>query len=183
MSTLHDIKGERKNQLLILCDRVGKTIGTASREECHKGEGRTHLAFMAFVLKDDKVVLTRRGKNKTLWPLFWDASVVSHVLPGETPEKAAARRSKEELGIAVKFTPVGSFFYKQRQDDYAENEFCYVLSGNTKEMVDANEIEIEEIIMLSKDEYTLFVKKEKINLTPWFKIVAEKFNLENILWT
>lgn len=182
MKSLHDLAGERKNQSLILCDREGKRRGTASRQECHYGEGRTHLAFMAFVLKDKKVVLTKRGKTKTLWPLAWDASVVSHVLPGETPTEAALRRSGEELGIEVEFKKAGSFFYQISQNDYSENEFCFVLIGKTIENIMVNKVEIGETKMLSRDEYLDFWKKERENFTPWFKIANKKYPMEKMLW-
>src|SRR3989338_10535343 len=111
-NSMHDIGGERPDQLLITCDKKGTIIGTATRENCHKGNGLTHLAFMSFVVdKTGRVVLTRRSPRKSLWGNFWDASVVSHVLPHETIEEATTRRGREELGIDAEFTNLGGFYY------------------------------------------------------------------------
>ena len=114
MNNLHDLSGENKQQLLILTDQNGNKIGMGTRDECHSGEGKTHLAFMAFILNGkSEIILTKRSKNKSLWPLIWDVSTISHVLPGETPEIAARRRGKEELGMDVGFKDVGAFFYRE----------------------------------------------------------------------
>ncbi|MDG7042372.1 MAG: NUDIX domain-containing protein, partial [Nitrososphaerota archaeon] len=125
---LHDLKGERKNQILVVVDRMGKPVGLANRETCHTGNGKPHLAFMAFIFDTaGNIILTRRSGSKSLWSGYWDASVVSHVLPGETPETAAQRRGKEEMGVDIKFSDAGAFYYFEKYGNGAENEYCHVL--------------------------------------------------------
>ncbi|OGG04006.1 hypothetical protein A2W14_00725 [Candidatus Gottesmanbacteria bacterium RBG_16_37_8] len=183
MSEHHDLSGEKKLQLLVLCDRKGHQIGTATRQDCHQGDGKTHLAFMAYVLdRDGKLILGKRGKSKTLWPLFWDASVVSHVLPGETPQISAKRRVKEELAIDVDFTLFGSFFYQVRQNGHSENEFCYLLKGQSETLPQKNPVEISQIKKVSLKDFSKFYNSEKKNFTPWFIIANGRFPLEGLLW-
>ena len=181
---LHDTAGERPNQLLITCDKKGTIIGTATRENCHKGNGLTHLAFMSFVVdKTGRVVLTRRSPRKSLWGNFWDASVVSHVLPDETVEEAAKRRGREELAVEADFRVVGSFFYQENYDDFSENEYCYILIGKTQNPINPNEKEIAETKFLNQFELEKFFTDNTESLTPWFIKAGEYLNLEKALWS
>ena len=143
---LHNLKGEQKDQLLVTVDNLGNKTGLATREECHKGKGRTHLAFMAFILnKDGNLILAKRSGRKSLWEGFWDASVVSHVLPDETVEQAAKRRGKEEMGADLEFRSIGAFHYFSKHGDSSENEYCYCLIGKTPLDLYPNPVEISEI--------------------------------------
>lgn len=174
----HDLNGEKKEQLLTVTDKRGKRIGIATRQDCHKGEGKPHLAFMAFVTdRNGKIILAKRSKNKSLWPGFWDASVVSHVLPGETPREAAKRRGKEELGAEVDFKDLGAFYYFAKHGSEAENEYCHVLIGKTSQEVYPNNVEIEEIKKISLEELKEQIKNNSSGFTPWLKLALTKVNL------
>jgi len=178
----HNLRGEQKDQLLQLVDKRGNIIGTATREECHKGKGKTHLAFLAFIFDNSgKVILTKRSKQKSLWGNFWDASVVSHVLPTETVIQAANRRGKEELGVDVQFKDLGAFYYFIKHGESAENEYCHVLVGKTHEYASANPIEVSEIMHTSREKLKLLVEKNPEFYTPWLKIALFKFDSKLIL--
>lgn len=172
---MHDLTGERKDQLLQLTDQKGVVIDTATREECHKGSGKTHLAFMAILInKDGKFILTRRSDKKSLWAKYWDASVVSHVLPGETVVEAAKRRCREELGVEADFTVFGAFVYQEKHGESCENEYCHVLTGKTGKEVDPNPIEICEIKLVTREELFRDLKIQSDKFTPWLKLAVEK---------
>jgi len=178
---LHDLKGEQKDQLLQLVDKSGNIVGTATREECHKGKGKTHLAFLAFVFDSGgKIILTKRSKSKTLWGNFWDASVVSHVLTNESVEAAANRRGKEELGVDVEFKDLGAFYYYIKHGESSENEYCHVLVGKTNEYATVNPVEVSEIMHIRVEKLKLMVKKNPEFYTPWLKIALEKFTIHGI---
>lgn len=178
---LHDIRGERKDQLLITVDKGGNRIGEATREVCHQGEGKTHLAFMALVRdSSNRFILTRRSSKKSLWSGYWDASVVSHVLANETIEQAAQRRGKEELGIVVNFRDLGAFYYFARHGQSCENEYCHVLIGETKEDIYPNPIEIEEFEMLDTKKLKSEILMNKNRYTPWLKLALEKIDLPEV---
>lgn len=177
MSKLHDIRGERKEQMLVLCDKQGNYIGEATREVCHKGKGKLHLAFLAFIVDSDgKVILTQRGKKKSLWAGYWDASVVSHVLSGETPLTAANRRGKEELGVEVAFELLGGFYYFSPHGKSAENEYCYVLLGTTLSEVSPNPVEISDIKRTSFSDLYSESKNQRGKYTPWLLLSLSKID-------
>lgn len=173
---LHDLKGEDKNQFLTLCDKKGRIKGIATRDECHLGDGKPHLAFMALIFdKNGKLILGRRNPVKTLWGGAWDATAVSHVLPKETVEQAANRRGKEEFGVNVVFRNIGGFYYFARQDKRSENEYCYVLVGRTSEKIDPNPVEVSEIDKVNPQSLKKDLEKNPDKYTPWLRIAFEKF--------
>lgn len=173
---LHDLKGERKNQLLVVVDKDGTQKRFATREECHKERGQTHLAFMAFILDNEgKVILAKRSKIKSLWGGFWDATVVSHILSGETPMQAANRRGKEEMGVDLVFKSIGSFHYFAEHGESSENEYCYCLIGKTEQKVYPNPVEISEIRKIDIDNLKKEIEINPDNFTPWLKLAIDKF--------
>lgn len=172
---MHDLNGERRDQLLQLTDQKGVILGTATREVCHRGIGKTHLAFMAILInKDGKYILTKRSVKKTLWANFWDASVVSHILPGETVVEATKRRSGEELGVEADFTDLGAFVYRQKYGGSCENEYCHFLIGKTEKEIDPNPVEIGEIKSVTREELIRDLRISPQTYTPWLRIAAEK---------
>lgn len=172
---LHDIQGERKDQLLILVDKKGNRIGEETREVCHAGDGKTHLAFMAFIITNGNIVLAKRSRKKSLWAGYWDASVVSHVLMGEKVEQAAKRRGKEELGVEINFKDLGAFYYFAKHGENAENEYCHVLVGKTKEQITPNPVEIEEVKLVKFEELVKLTKNTPKDFTPWLLLALEKY--------
>lgn len=180
MSKLHNLNGEQKDQLLIITDQSGKQLGIATREECHIGKGETHLAFVAFIIdKWERVLLTKRSQVKSLWGGFWDAAVVSHMLPGETVEEAARRRGKEELGIEVDFRNIGAFYYFAKYGKRSENEYCYVLISRTEKQVYPNPIEIAEIKRITLRQLLDDIKNNPDVYTPWLKMALEKVDVKS----
>lgn len=178
MNRLHNLKGEIKTQLLIVTDKNGNKQGLATREECHTGGGRIHLAFLAFVINfKGKVLLTKRGKNKSLWPQVWDASTVSHVLPGETVERAARRRGREELGIDVEFKDKSAFYYSEKYKNGAENEYCHILIGVSNLKPEGNPVEIDAVKFLTFSELKKEIKNNPDIYTPWLKLALDNITL------
>lgn len=174
----HDLKGERKDQLLVVVDQNGKKIGTDTRENCHKGVGRPHLAFLALIRDaENRLILTQRSKIKSLWGGYWDASVVSHVLAGETPENAARRRCGEELGIEIDFRDLGAFYYTAHFVQDAENEYCHFLIGDQKGEIFPNPVEFSATRKITFIDLKKEIRKNPECFTPWLKLAIEKIDI------
>lgn len=175
----HNLKGEQIDQLLTLVDKTGKKLGVATRGECHNGQGKVHLAFLVCVFDENgSFILTKRSSKKSLWGDFWDASIVSHVLPEETVIGAAKRRAKEELGVEIDPADLGAFYYHARFNDHSENEYCHVLTAKISVKIDPNPVEISGVKRLSLGELSANIGKNPQRYTPWLKITLEKFTLQ-----
>ena len=150
------------DEMLILTTEEGTPIGTATRKECHEGAGKTHWALLAIIKRSNgTIIAARRSSKKSVFPNIWDASVATHVLKGDTPESAAKRETKEELGMDVDFKVIGAYFYTDGDGDYSENEYCTLLIGESDAIVDPLEDEVSEI-----EELTFAQLQEKIQADP-----------------
>ena len=129
---------DNPNQKMILVDAKGKPTGKiASRKACHTSPGIKHLAIQVLVFNPKNELVLHERPAKKVGGGVLDAPT-THVLNGETPEKAAMRCLKDEYGIAKADVEVlGGFSYeKDYGDGSCENEFCLaayvVFSGTIK---------------------------------------------------
>ena len=161
---------------LVLVDDNDKELGLDTRENCHRGNGRRHRAFVVFLFKEDKMLLQRRSMKKKLWPGYWDVSVTSHVYKGETYENAGIRRTRQELNAEVgSLRRVLDYTYFAKFGDYAENEFCVLLIGDLAGTVKPNPDEIMETKYVTVRELGEDMAKNPDVYTPWFKIAFERY--------
>jgi len=57
------------DEYVILVDGNDNPIGTEEKVKCHLPDGKLHRAFTALLFdKNGRLVLTRRAKEKMLWP-------------------------------------------------------------------------------------------------------------------
>ena len=168
---------QQQVEWLVLVDDKDKELGLDTRENCHKGMGRRHRAFVVFLFdKDGKMLLQRRSMKKKLWPAFWDVSVTSHVYKGETYESAGIRRSMQELNVDVKkLERKLDYTYFAKFGDYCENEFCVLLVGKLEGRVKPNPDEIMETKFVTMKELGEDMKKNPDSYTPWFKIAYDMY--------
>ncbi|CAB0612961.1 isopentenyl-diphosphate Delta-isomerase [Corynebacterium diphtheriae] len=88
-------------ELVVLADEFGKPSGTAVKSEVHTTDTPLHFAFSCYVRNNKgDLLITRRALSKKTWPGVWTNSACGHLMPGETPEQAVARRVPHEIGIS-----------------------------------------------------------------------------------
>ena len=90
----------KTQELVVLLDDAGRSIGTAPKSEVHHGSTPLHLAFSCYLFDDaGRVLLTRRALDKRAFPGIWTNSFCGHPAPDESMDDAVARRAREELGV------------------------------------------------------------------------------------
>lgn len=163
-------------EMLVLVDEKDNEIGTDTRENCHRGGGRRHRAYTVFLFHDGKLLLQQRSKKKLLWPGGWDVSYTSHVYPGETYSKAAARKGIQELGAQVgNLADVHSFVYFAPQGANAENEFCRLLVGEFDGKIKPNPDEIAAVRWVRLKDVENDLERNPALYTPWFRLSLQGF--------
>ena len=164
-------------EYLILVDKNDNPIGTEEKVKCHLPKGILHRAFTALLFdKNGRLVLTRRAKEKMLWPGDWDGTVASHPRESETYVSSAERRMPEELGIECKLDYLFKFEYHVPYKDVgSENEVCGTLVGLVDESTSFKKIEgeIDEIKWISAEELLSELKSKPEIYCPWMIIALE----------
>ena len=164
-------------EFVILVDGNDNPIGKEEKVKCHLPDGKLHRAFTALLFDNDgRLVLTRRAKEKMLWPGDWDGTFASHPREGETYVSSGERRMPEELGISGKLDYLHKFEYHVPYKDVgSENEVCGTLIGITEESEKLQKIEgeIDEIKLISAKDLLSEINENPEIYCPWMLIALE----------
>ena len=168
---------EMSEEYLILVDEKDNPIGTDEKIKCHLPNGLLHRAFTALIFdKNGRLVLTKRAKEKMLWPNDWDGTVASHPRESETYVSSGERRMPEELGIQCKLDYLFKFEYHVLYKDVgSENEICGTLIGIADDSSQFRQIEgeIDEIKWISAKDLLSELKTNPKIYCPWMIIALE----------
>jgi isopentenyl-diphosphate delta-isomerase len=168
---------EMSDEYLILVDEKDNPIGTEEKVKCHLPNGILHRAFTALLFdKNGRLVLTRRAKEKMLWPNDWDGTVASHPRESETYVSSGERRMPEELGIHCKLDYLFKFEYHVPYKNVgSENEICGTLIGIVDDSSQFRKIEgeIDEIKWISSKELLSELNTNPKIYCPWMIIALE----------
>jgi isopentenyl-diphosphate delta-isomerase len=124
--------GSRTEELIVLVDEDGRSIGTMPKPLVHHGETPLHRAFSAYLFDDDgRLLVTRRAVDKATFPGMWTNTVCGHPGPDEDDASAIARRARFELGLGVADVRPALPGYRYRAEfrGVVENEICPVYVG------------------------------------------------------
>ncbi|XP_078519425.1 isopentenyl-diphosphate Delta-isomerase 1 isoform X2 [Lissotriton helveticus] len=197
-------------EMCILIDENDKKIGADTKKNCHLNaninNGLLHRAFSVFLFNtENKLLLQQRSDAKITFPGCFTNTCCSHPLhnPEELEEpsaigvrRAAQRRLKAELGIPMEqVTPeelhyLTRIHYKAQSDGiWGEHEIDYILFVQKNVTLDPDPNEIKSHCYVTKEELQELFEKAKhgeVQITPWFKLIAENFlyqwwdNLHNL---
>lgn len=162
---------------VILVDEENRELGTTLKSEVHGADTPLHRAFSVFLFnKKGEVLLQQRAAHKKTWPKIWSNSCCGHVSPGETTEKAAKRRLRQELGLRVtrlhKILP--KFRYRVELDGVVENEICPVFVGFVETDPKANAAEVMDWKWVSWPEFKKEILSDKNSYSPWAKLEVQE---------
>lgn len=143
-------------ELVVLLDDDGRSIGTAPKAEVHHSSTPLHLAFSCYLFDDGgSVLLTRRALHKRAFPGVWTNSCCGHPAPGEDVDEAVRRRVRDELGVGISELRcvLPNFRYQAADPDgVVENEVCPVYFGRTAGPVDPDPDEVMAHVWVQWDQ-------------------------------
>ncbi len=180
-STVSDTH-ENAAQDVVAVDADDTATGTVNRLEAHTGDGIRHRAFTALVFDGEgNVLLAQRAPDKRLWDTFWDGTVASHPVEGQTQLEATEARLEAELGI----TPdqyddlriSDKFEYKRYYLNRGlEWEICSVLQCTLGDRsIEPNESEVAGVMWVPYERLYENPKwYRQLRLCPWFEIAMRR---------
>ncbi len=168
---------EVSEEFVILVDENDNPIGSEEKVTCHLPNGKLHRAFTALLFDNEgRLIITRRAKEKMLWPGDWDGTFASHPREGETYISSGERRMPEELGISGTLDYLHKFEYHVPYKEIgSENEICGTLIGIIDRSTELKKIEgeIDEIKWISASELIEDVKTNPQIYCPWMLIALK----------
>jgi isopentenyl-diphosphate delta-isomerase len=177
-----DRQHENAGQDVIRVDADDNSLGTVNRLDAHTGDGIRHRAFTSLLFdEDDRILLAQRSPDKRLWDTYWDGTVASHPVEGQSQEAATRERLEEELGVTPdqydNLRVTDRFEYKRYyQNAGVEHEVCAVLKAT---LVDTDlDPDPDEVAGLMWVPYERLHENPRwyrqLRLCPWFEIAMRR---------
>lgn len=173
---------ENARQDVIAVDADDTPEGTVNRLDAHTGEGVRHRAFTCMLFDEEgRVLLAQRAPRKRLWDTYWDGTVASHPVEGQTQIEATEERLEEELGLTPDqyegLEVTDRFEYKRHYlDEGLEWEVCSVLTATVTDLdFEPDEDEVGGILWADyEDLYENGRYYRQLRLCPWFEIAMRR---------
>ena len=173
---------ENAEQAVVAVDAEDSEEELVNRLEAHTGEGRRHRAFTSLLFdQEDNILLAQRSPQKRLWDTYWDGTVASHPIQGQSQVEATRERLEEELGVTPEqydnLRVTDRFEYKRYyHDEGVEHEVCAVLKAT---LLDRTlDPDPEEVAGLMWVPYERLHENPRwyrqLRLCPWFKIAMRR---------
>lgn len=116
-----------REDIFDIVDPDGHIIGQAPRSRCHGDPTLLHRVAHVLLFRSwGDLVLQWRPHWKDIQPATWDTSVGGHLDPGESPDQAAVRELREELGLTD--IPL-TFCYRYIWRSPVESELVYTYTA------------------------------------------------------
>jgi isopentenyl-diphosphate delta-isomerase len=177
-----DVEHENARQQVIAVDEADGAERLVNRLEAHTGDGVRHRAFTCLVFDaDGNVLLAQRSREKRLWDTYWDGTVASHPVEGQSQLEATRERLEVELGVSGDqyrdLRVTDKFEYKRYYlDDGVEWEVCAVLKCTlTEPSLDPDPAEIGGLLWAPYEH--LHENRRwyrQLRLCPWFEIAMRR---------
>ena len=177
-----DLPHANAAQDVIAVDEDDNEEEIVNRLEAHTGDGIRHRAFTSLVFdEDDNILLAQRAPEKRLWCTYWDGTVASHPVEGQSQEDATRERLDEELGISpgqyddLRITD--RFEYKRFfENEGVEHEVCTVLKLTLQDTrLEPNEEEVGGLMWVPYDRLRSHPEwYRQLRLCPWFEIAMRR---------
>lgn len=115
------------NNLITVVDKNNKIVGSEDRLKAQQ-QGLWHRISIVLIFNSqNELYIQKRSPKADSSPNLWDHSAAGHVDADETPQNAAKRELKEELGISANKLKHISIYKTQRVDgDKIFNRYWYL---------------------------------------------------------
>ncbi|MBC8529636.1 NUDIX domain-containing protein [Christensenellaceae bacterium NSJ-44] len=149
--------------MLTIYDDDLNPVGELPRAQAHGTQHWhrvVHVWLYGTFRREKCVFLQKRAAQKKTYPGFYDAGTTGHISAGETPEQAALREVREEVGLALQaqdLTELGQC----REDEAGDREVATVFLARASAQDFAPGEEVEGMIAMPLGRFESLVRREK----------------------
>ena len=163
------------NNNVCLVDLFGNKIGEVEKIEAHK-KGLLHHAFSLFIIRDGKMLLQKRAKEKYHSGGLWSNACCSHPQMFENIFVNIKEKTREEIGAEIENLKFEfSFIYRNKfKNNLIEYEYDDVFTATTNSEIVINKEEVETVRWVDLDLLKKELEKNPEKFTSWFLICAPK---------
>lgn len=162
---------------LVLVDENDQPIGVGDRKEAWANGYYTRNIRVMLRDEDGLILSQKRSMKKDLFPGMWTVAAGGHVDEGETWETAAARETKEEIGVSPELKLVGDFVFKSDEGSKKVRQIIRVYEGTigSSTQFDLEENEVDEIAWYEPGVLKTMMQETPDKFTPSFREAIVKF--------
>ncbi len=157
---------------VILVDEKNREIGTAGKQEVHV-TGALHRAFSVFLFDaEGRQLIQRRASGKYHTGGLWSNACCSHPRPGESIDRAVARRVREELGLECRVAHLFDMKYRSElHGGLIEHEYDQVFAGTFSGTLQPDPDEVSETKLVETSALHELVRTSPSDFSPWFRLL------------
>lgn len=147
--------------------------------EAHRG-GQKHLAVSVFVFSGERLLIQQRAAGKYHCAGQWANTCCTHPHWGETPERCAGRRLREELGVELPLVERAVLEYRAEvTDGLVEHERVHVFEGWLPEAAelprDFDRGEVRALRWIAIDALREEARRHPDRFSPWLRIYLARW--------
>lgn len=163
------------NNKIIIVDIFGNKKGEMEKIEAHK-KGVLHEAYSVFIIKNNKMLIQKRAKNKYHSGGLWSNACCSHPQLEENIFDNIKRKTFEEIGAEIdNINFEFSFIYRNKFDNnLIEYEYDNVFTAQTNSEIKINFDEVEKVKWIDLEELAEDLVKNPHKYSYWFLIACPK---------
>jgi isopentenyl-diphosphate delta-isomerase len=156
---------------VVLVDRNDTAIGVDEKMAAHL-QGKLHRAVSVFVFDSrGRLLLQQRAAHKYHSGGLWSNTCCGHPRPGESPQVAASRRLREEMGLDCELRRSHTFQYRAEfSNALIEYEYDHVFLGRSDAEPRQNPAEVSAWRWIEVPALVQEMADEPDRFTYWFRL-------------
>ena len=157
---------------VILVDEQNHSIGTIAKEAAHQ-QPLLHRAYSILVFRSNgELILQQRAQHKYHSAGLWSNTCCSHPLPGLPTQRCAISRLKEEMGIEIPLSEIGTLSYHLKlAGGLFESEFNHVFCGYSDALPVPNKDEVADWQTMTLEQLGNEVQNQPEQYSAWLPLI------------
>jgi isopentenyldiphosphate isomerase len=135
-----DIRANNPDEILDRVDKRDRVIGTVRKGDTDGDPTLIHREIAVLVHRRGELLWQLRSAAKRVMPLTWDIACAGHVGAGDSPEAAAHRELREELGVSLELIWLERRLVRRPNETYVAHVYAAAAPDEFAPLLDPDEV-------------------------------------------